>query len=477
MIDSTICWEDALGLAKKIRAGEHTVSEVTENLLNAIKEFNEPLNAVVTLDEEGALKRAREVEGEMHSGALDDSPLAGVPYLAKDLDITAGVRTTFGSMMHKDYVPGWDNFHIARLRAAGCVLLGKTNTPENGILPNTYNDVFGVTRNPWNTDLCPGGSSGGAAASLSAGFAPLTTGSDAGGSIRIPASLCGTFGFKPTFGTIPFGPKGIGISNTVSHLGPLTRTVADAAAMMDVMAGGDERDWTSLAKGPSLLDALHQPFEPRKIAYSCDLGYAPVEPAVRELFERAIEELRGLGWTLEEAHPGFADPAAILNAIMSFEFSTFPMITADADPEGFELAVDELKAMVEARRQFTAEDLWRGYTGRKDLCTAMGKFFDTYDLLITPTLTRGAFEAGIPWPAPEAGPDGIEHSFSSLLSPFNLTGDPACSIPMGLIDGNLPAGLHIVGPRHADHRVLQAARQYERISEHTALRPPHGVPA
>lgn len=477
MTDYSICWESALGLGKRIRAGELTSVEVVETLSAAIREFNEPINAVVTLDDDGAIDRAREIDRQIQSGELKDSPLAGVPFLAKDLDVTAGIRTTFGSRAQQDYVPGWDMLHIARLKAAGCVLVGKTNTPENGILPNTYNDVFGVTRNPWDLERGPGGSSGGSAAAAAAGFAPLTTGSDGGGSIRTPASFCGVFGLKPTFGTVPFGPKGIGICNTIGHIGPITRTVADAAAMLDVMAGEDERDRASLPKGPGLLAGLDTPFESRKIGYSFDLGYAPVEPDVRALFEKALEKLQDAGWPLEEADPNIGERSSVISAIILFEWGTIPMLTADSDPEGFATFTSEAKEMVERRRRFSTEELWDALHGRKDLCTAMGTFFDTYDLLLTPTLTRGAFDAGKPWPVNPESPDEFEMTFHGLLYPFNLTGDPACTIPMGMTSEGLPAGLQIIGPRHADLRVLQAARVYEQLSGFTALRPPHGVKA
>ena len=475
----SIRWETALGLAARIRTGELKTTEAVEALLAAIQEFNGPINAVVTLDEEGAMKQAREVDGKIQSGELNDSPLAGVPFLAKDLDITAGMRTTFGSRLQENYVPGWDMFHIARLKAAGCVLLGKTNTPEDGLIPNTFNDVFGITRNPWNPDLCPGGSSGGSAAAAAAGFAPLTTGSDGGGSIRGPASFCGVFGLKPTFGTIPFGPKGIGVCNTVGHLGPITRTVADAAAMTDAMAGEDERDRSSLPKGPSLLKGLESPWQPGqaglRVGYSFDLGYAQVDPEVRALFEEALAKMQNAGWPLEEAQPGITDSLNALGTFTLFEWGTVPMLMADSDPEHFDLHTNEAKDIVERRRPLTLDDLWSALRARKELCMAMGAFFETYDLLLTPTLTRTAFEAGQPWPKSRESPGEFERTFHGLMVPFNLTGDPACSVPMGLTPEGLPAGLQIIGPRHADLRVLRAALAYELLSDCASLRPELGV--
>lgn len=472
-----LCWETALGLGRRIRSGEISTTEMTREFLAAIKEFNEPLNAVVTLDEEGALKRSAEIERLIASGELDDSPLAGVPFLAKDLDITAGVLTTFGSLNHKDYIPNWDMTHIARLKDAGCVLLGKTNTPEDGVIPNTYNPVFGATRNPWNLERCPGGSSGGSASAIAAGLAPLATGSDGGGSIRLPCSLCGAFGIKPTFGTIAFGPKGIGVFNTMGHLGPITRTVEDSAAMLEVMAGGDERDRGSLAAPADLISTMNEPFKPKKLAYSVDMGFAKVKPDVRDLFLGAIEKLRAEGWPLEEASPGFDSPGAAIHMIIGFEWGTIPMRLERQNKEAYDKQDDSVKALVEFRKSLTLDDLWDAYATRKAVGVAMGRLFEQYDLLLTPALTRTAFEVGRPWPSDPEAPEGNDGQFSSMLSPFNFTGDPACSIPIGLTDEGLPVGLQIVGPRHADGRVLQAALAYERLSDFTGRRPPHGVGA
>lgn len=477
MSEYEICWDSALELGRKIKAKKISSVEATQIFLKAIREFNPALNAIVTVDEEFSIEGAKRADKLIHAGELTDSPLAGVPFLPKDLDVTAGMRTTFGSLLHKDYIPKWDMLHIDRLKQAGCVVLGKTNTPEDGLIPNTFNPVFGVSRNPWNLERCVGGSSGGAGAAVAAGLGPLATGSDGAGSIRVPAALNGCFGFKPTFGTIPFGPKGIGIMNTIGHLGPMTRFVEDAAAMLDEMAGGDERDRWSLPQAESFLDALDRPFVAGKIAYSTDLGYATVEGEVKDLFMKAIDDLDSAGWPIQEDHPGFSDPLRAIDVLVAAEWGTIPMLLEGKDPEAYELQDAPVKRLAEQRKRVTLDHLWDANQTRKDLCVAMGSFFEDYDLLITPALTRTAFEVDRAFPAMRNSPDVDDYGFTSLLYPFNLTGDPACSIPIGRTSEGLPVGLQIIGPRHRDDLVLQAALAYEAISGFCHNRPPHGVGA
>lgn len=475
MSDLELCWHDAVSLGRLLAAKKLSPQELTRALLGAVRRFNPALNAVVTVDEEQALEEARVVQKKINASELSHSPIAGVPVLIKDLDCTRGLRTTFGSLIHKDYVPSWDAFHVARLRAAGCIVLGKTNTPEDGLIPGTFNPVFGPTRNPWNPDCSAGGSSGGSAAAVAAGFAPMATGSDGAGSIRVPAAINGCFGFKPTFGTIPFGPKGIGVLNTIGHLGPLTRSVADAAAMIDAMSGPDERDRSSLPVRTNLLMEIEKPFMARRIAFSVDLGYAKVDPEVRELFLRTIDKLNADGWPLEEAHPGFADPLTAIDTLVAIEWGTIPMRLEQKDPSAFALQDEPVHALVRQRKALTLDHLWDAYQTRKDLCVTMGAFFEKYELLLTPALTRAAWSpADRAWPAPADNPSGEDHGFTANIYPFNLTCDPACSIPMGLNSQGLPLGLQIVGPRHADARVLQAALAFEQISEFHG-RPPYGA--
>ncbi len=472
-----VCWLSALELARGVRRREYAPTELARLFLDAIAAFNPPLNAVVTVDETLTLAQAAEVERRLAGDEAEGLPLAGVPFLAKDLDNTAGMRTTFGSRLTADYVPRWDMFHVARLKAAGAVLLGKTNTPEDGAVPNTYNAVFGPTRNPWRLDCGPGGSSGGSAAAVAAGLAPLATGSDGGGSIRLPAALSGVIGFKPTFGLVPFGPKGIGVSNSIGHLGPIARTVPDAAAMLAAMAGGDERDRVSLPR-PARLEAFPRRRPAlRRVAFSVDLGYAPVAPETRRAFQDAIDHLAEAGWPLEEARPDFADPGWALDVLIAYEWGSVPFQQRQSDPAQFALLSDEVKTIAEARARLTLDDLWRASQARKALCVALGAFFDRYDLLLTPTLTRSACAVGRPWPPDAADPTREDRSLNALLYPFNLSGDPAATIPLGLGPEGLPIGLQLVGPRHADARLLAAAHAALRLLHPNPARPPYGVAA
>lgn len=474
MSDLELCWQDAVTLGRKIAAKKLSPQELTKALLEAIRRFNPALNAVVTVDEEMALEDARLVQKKINANELGHSPVAGVPFLAKDMDCTRGLRTTFGSLIHKDYVPSWDMIHIARLREAGAIVLGKTNTPEDALIPNTFNPVFGPSLNPWDTKKGVGGSSGGSAAAVAAGFAPMATGSDGAGSIRVPASISGCFGFKPTFGLIPFGPKGIGVMNTIGHLGPLTRSVTDAAAMLDVMAGPEERDRSSLPRPASFLNELDKPFIANRIAFSCDLGYATLDPELKKRFLLMIDRLIGEGWPLEEAHPGFPDPLEAINTLVAVEWGTVPMELETRDPKAFALQDEPVKQLVRERKALKLDDLWKAYRTRKDLCVSMGSFFEKYDLLITPALTRTAWEPGVAWPPPPGAPGSEDRSITGTIYPFNLTGEPACSIPMGLTLEGLPMGLQIVGPRHRDGRVLQAALAFQDMIGFEG-RPPHGV--
>lgn len=475
MTKSELLFESALKISERVRTREVSVREVAETFLSAISTFNPAINAVVTVEPNMVYEWAVKIEKRLRAADIYDRPLIGAPYLAKDLDVTAGLRTTFGSALSSDYVPNWDMTHVARLREAGCLLLGKTNTPEDGTIPNTFNDVFGTTRNPWNLERCAGGSSGGAASAVAAGLAPMATGSDGAGSIRIPASVCGCVGFKPTFGTIPFGPKGIGVMNTIGHLGPITRTVADAAAMTDAMAAPAERDRTSLPKHESLLATLDEPIYMNRVGYSLDLGYATVDAEVRDLFFAALNRLQDDGWPLEEAKPEFENPRRAIDVLVAIEWGTVPMRLEEKSPANYARQTAEVRALADFRRTLSLDDLWAAYETRKSVCMGVGKFFDSYDLLITPTLTRAAWGLDRAWPVNAEGNE--EQTVNDLLVPFNLTGDPAITLPIGYTSDGLPVGMQIIAPRHHDARLLQAAKICETIHESIQRRAPHGAKA
>src|SRR6185369_13706625 len=299
-----LCWLSAVDLAAAIKKKRVSPLEVVDALLARIEKLS-TLNAYVTLDAEGARKAARAAERALTKRSASLGPLHGVPFSVKDLIITKGMRTTFGTPLHRDNVPSEDAPAVARMKAAGGILLGKTNTPTFGWVGITDNLVFGVTRNPWNLERTPGGSSGGAGAAVAAGLGPLALGTDGGGSIRKPASFCGIVGHKPSFGRVPVYPASAAWS--LSHTGPMTRTVKDAALMMNVCAGPDERDPYSLpADKVDYVKALAGGVKGLRVAYSETLGTAPaVDPEVRASVGRAVRAFRELGCRVDTVEPGW----------------------------------------------------------------------------------------------------------------------------------------------------------------------------
>jgi len=299
MVQNEICFMPATELAERLRSRRLSASEVVQAFLERIRRVNPSLNAYVTLDEERALREARAADERLFHAARPE-PLHGVPFSVKDVVFTAGLRTTAGSRIYERYVPEKDAIAVARLRAAGAILLGKTNTPEFGYKATTENPLFGPTCNPWDMTRTAGGSSGGAAAATAAGLSPLSVGTDGGGSIRIPASFCGVFGLKPTFGRVPVLP-GFGGWRTLSHTGPIARTVRDAALMFDVMAGPHEIDRVSLPESPtSCLSELEHPRKNLRLGYSADLGFATVEHEVAAVVEAVLPVFEEIGHSVEK---------------------------------------------------------------------------------------------------------------------------------------------------------------------------------
>src|SRR2546427_2613551 len=308
MADANLSWRPATELAALIKKKKVSPVEVVDAVLDRLARVHPRLSAFVTLTEEQARRDAKAAERALVRRSAKLGPLHGVPFSVKDLVITKGVRTTFGTPLYRDNVPTEDAPMVARLKAAGGIMLGKTNTPTFGWIGATHNLVFGITRNPWNLERTPGGSSGGASAAAAAGLGPLHVGTDGGGSIRIPASCAGVFGHKPSYGRIPPHPARCALS--LSHIGPLTRTVADAALMLTVCAGPDERDQYSLpASGEDYLKSLRPGVKGLRVAYTDDLGFVEtVDPEVRAACAKAARAFRELGCKVEEVRPGWPSP-------------------------------------------------------------------------------------------------------------------------------------------------------------------------
>jgi aspartyl-tRNA(Asn)/glutamyl-tRNA(Gln) amidotransferase subunit A len=454
---------DACRLAELVRSREISAVESVRACLERIEALNGAVNAFVHVCAERALSDARRQDEAIARGE-DPGPLAGVPFGVKDLEDVKDLPTTFGSVPFKGNIARNDSVQVARLRAAGAICVGKTNTPEFGYTAFTRNLVFGVSRNPWNLERTPGGSSGGSAAAIAARMVPLATASDGGGSIRIPASYVGAFGMKPTFGRIPHGPEPLGMIRWVDTVcyGPLTRTVEDAALFLDVTAGYDPHDPTSLpAPAGSYRESLAGEPSHLRIAYSNDLGYAIVQADVLREVESALDAFRELGHEVERVDLSLPDLgrgwAYMVGAENYAEIAT--LVAGKEDELG-----RSFWSGLQAAGKLTPLQQGEFQRERYGLNSALATLFGRYDLLLTPTMPTEAFGATGPLPS------GVgERHFESPMHivaftfPFNLSGHPAATVRAGMTDAGLPAGLQIVAERHRDELVLQAARAYEKV--------------
>jgi len=458
-----ICQIDAVTLAEQIRSKRISPIEVTEAVLARMEHLQPYIHAFCTPAPERARADAKRIEADIMAGRTP-GPLAGVPVSFKDLILTKGVRTTSGSLAYKDFVPEEDDIVVERLCAGSAVMIGKTNAPEFGYSAVGHNPVFETTRNPWNTALTSGGSSAGAAAAVASGVGPIAAGSDGGGSIRIPASFCGLYGFKPSMGRIPLYPScrderypGVSGWESIEHIGPITRSVADAALMMSVASGPDMRDRHSLpAADFNWLECLKGDVRGKRVAYSADWGYVPVDPEVRRIAGKAVQVFeRDLGCIVEEANPGWDDPLTAFYGIM--------------------FAETDLKGMRELMRKYpmsghlvdalttpwTAEDFTNANMMRKSVARKMAQLMSRYDLLLTPTAPVPPFAIHMQGPEKIDGRYVRSAQLIAFTFPLNFTGQPAATVPAGWTDDGLPVGLQIIGRHLEDWMVLRASANYE----------------
>lgn len=455
----TELWQiSGLALGEAIAHREVSAVEVLDAIIARVEAVNPQVNAIVTLVAERAREEARAVDARIAAGEAD-GPLCGVPVSIKDLIETRDIGTTFGSRLRQDFVPDQDAVLVERLRAAGCPIFAKTNTPEYGGKFATDNLVFGATNNPWDLSRSPGGSSGGAAAQVAAGMGPLAVGNDGGGSIRVPASLCGVYGIKPQFGRVPSWPRHNGWY-TLNHEGPITRTVRDAAALLDIMAGPDERDWFSLpSEVGSYLEACDGEIKGMRIAWSPTPGYGRVDPAVLERCQAAVRIFEELGGIVEEASPQIPNPDQIFLGII------VPRLLVQFEQELPADFVEQMDPVVHAflplAEQMTVRDVFTAIYGDYAVHDLLVAFFQQYELFLTPTLATPAYPSGIFGPSEVAGEPVSSPLEPFFTYPFNLTGQPAASIPVGFTDSGLPVGLQIVGRRFAEKTVLRASACFE----------------
>ena len=464
MRNDEICYLSAVELVSAIRAKDLSPVEITEAVLERIERLNPVLNAFCTsmADEARAAARRAE-EAVVHGEEL--GPLHGVPVSIKDNLYVKGVRTTFGSKLLEHNVTAEDAPIIERLRAAGAVLIGRTNSPEFGWKGATDNRVFGITRNPWNLDLTPGGSSGGASAAVAAGMGPVGIGTDGGGSVRIPAAFCGLVGLKPSFGRVPNYPATA--VDSLRHTGPLTRTVSDAALVLNVLAGPDERDPNSLPTTErDFLSELSRGVEGLRIAYSPDLGDAQVEPEVARLCEQAVIRFTEANATVEKIDLGWGDPYECWRV---FFYGGLAATLEDKLADQGDLLDPDLRKIAEEGLKLRGVDYVNAQLQRNRYWHKVRLVYDTYDLLITPSLSVPPFSVSQNDADPLPGQEPRALLWSPFTYPFNLTGQPAASVPCGWTapgaagDFQLPVGLQIVGRRFDDWTVLQAARALEQI--------------
>jgi aspartyl-tRNA(Asn)/glutamyl-tRNA(Gln) amidotransferase subunit A len=463
---SELNWKPATKLLKGYARKKFSPVEVAEACLAQIERHDGTLNAMVETRPDEALAAARASEARWMKGE-PQGPVDGVPTLIKDLLLVRGWPTLRGSKtINPDQAWDHDAPSVARLRECGAVFLGSTTTPEFGWKGVTDSPLTGVTRNPWNTAKTPGGSSGGSSAAAAAGYAPLTLGTDGGGSIRIPAGFSGIFGHKPSFGRVPAWP--LSPFGTVAHVGPLTRTVADAALMMNVISQPDARDWHALPyDGTDYTRKLGKGVEGLRIAFSANLGYVDVDPEIAKLVGKAVRVLEKLGADVEEIDPGFEDPAHCFRILW---WSGARAALGQLPKEKKDLLDPHLADVVEQSLSIGLDDYLNAVKQRGALGSRMRQFMEGYDLLVTPTLPIPAFEAGRLSPADIDG-TGKWVNWTPFSYPFNLTQQPAASVPCGFTTSGLPAGLHLVGRMFDDRTVLRAAHAYERATAWHQIRP------
>ena len=462
-MNDDLCLTPATELAAAIRSRDVSPVDIVEAVLARIEALNEQVNAFITVDADGALESARAAEAAVMAGE-ELGPLHGLPVSIKDLEPVAGLRCTYGSKFFEANIAEIDGIVTERTKAAGGIIIGKTNACHSGHKDMCDNLIGPPCRNPWKLDRTSGGSSGGAGAAVAAGLGPLAQGSDGAGSIRIPAALCGTFGLKPSFGRIPHWPNKTSW-RAIAHDGPMTRTVADAALYLQALAGPDPRDPVSIDSSPDdYVAAVAQPVEAMKglrVAWSEDLGYAAVDPEVRELTRRAAERFSDLGCHVEAVDPGWDNPQEAFARDYHAQIAWKMSPDYDKQPDYFE---PSLAFMIEAGRNVSAEEIVLGGVFRTNFYHQVREFFQRYDLLMTPLMPIGAWSV-------EQGPreiDGIHtpSMFDRLpfTVPFNWSGYPAASVPCGFTSEGLPVALQVVGRWHADSQVLQAAASFEQAA-------------
>ncbi|CAN5773556.1 amidase [soil metagenome] len=473
-------FKPAYEIADLVRRREVSPVETVEAALTAMEATEPRLHAFATPAPEQARADARALEQHLARPSGIAGPLAGVPVAIKDLLFTKGLRTTFGSRLYADFVPQDDEIVVERLKAAGAIVIGKPNVAEFGYSAVGHNPLLPTTRNPWNLALTPGGSSAGSAAAVAAGVCPLAVGSDGGGSVRLPAGFTGLFGLKPSMGRVPVWPgcrdpqwPGASGWESIEHIGPMTRCVADAALMLDVMAGPDDRDrWSLPDEGRDFRFAAKPPDRLElRIAYCPQWEDVAIDPEVRALVDAAVAVFETLGCSIEMVNAPVKGLVAARRALISLE-TDIPGMRRLA-------AVREAELSGPVRGLLSTEWRWEQFTDalteRKRVVEALRRFMMGYDLLLTPTAPLLPFAIDREGPGSIAGQAVEDDCWMPAMFPFNMTGQPAASIPAGWSISGLPVGLQIVGRHRDDATVLSAAAAFEQARPWARRRPPHAA--
>ena len=466
MLDEDLCFTPATTLRELIRAKQLSPTELVDSVIARAEALNPRLNAICTPTFDAARDAAKRSEGRIAGGEYL-RPLEGIPVTIKDLVMTKGIRSMAGSYIFEHRVPESDAPIVERVREAGAVVIGKTTTPELGWKGCGDSPLTGISHNPWKHGYNAGGSSTGAAICAAAGIGPLHQGSDGAGSIRMPASFCGIYGIKPTFGRIPYAPAPN--NDSVSHIGPMTRTVGDAALMLDVLAGPDDRDMASLTdEPPSYLDNLEADINGLRVAWSPDLGYLKVDPEVAEPVRKAVDAFTELGCHVEEVDQLWDDPTEMHRCFWVSNFAGNLGLLLDEWQDRMDPG---LVACVRDGLSVSAAEYVRAKQQRLNFYAKVQDLFTRYDLLVTPTMSVAAFPVGrlMPEHWEQHAWDWIR--WAGFSYPFNLTWVPAATCPCGFTPDGRQVGIQIVAGRSQDLRVLQTSRAFERARPWADRRP------
>jgi len=465
---SSICFLSAVEMARLIRLKKLSAREVLAEHLKQIERVNPKVNAIVTLVPELAQAAAAKAD-EMQAHKATLGPLHGLPVAHKDLMETRGIRTTWGSLLYKDFVPQEDDLVVERMGRAGAITIGKTNTPEFGAGSQTFNKVFGATRNPYDLSKTCGGSSGGAAVSLACGMTPVASGSDMGGSLRNPAAFCNVAGFRPSIGRVP-DPKGLLAWSTLSTSGCLGRSVADLALALSTIVGPDPRAPLSLPEpGENFARPLDRSFKGVRIAWFNDLGAAPFDARVRTVIDAHRGTFESLGCAVEHAEPDFAPAETAFRVLRAWTSANTYGDRYHQHPDAFK---DTLKQEIEEGLRLTGMQVAHAETAHGQMWRRFQEFLQKYEYFVLPTTQVPAFDIDTPYPSEIAGV-----RFSNYIDwmkscwYISTTGNPAASVPAGFTPEGLPVGIQIVGRYHQDFSVLQLAHAFEQATGFGKRRP------